>query len=170
MAYPLAPFSKRRIRRKKMDDAFIQSLQITQGREERCSSLPWVCFSFFMLLFSSTKFFLRTEDFPPQKKILRGKMAHRRDKFFYVEQVPVWETAACPMGQKRYSFGRQVPVRYGASGRPKNVQSLSADTQIPDRTWRQYLHPESPSAPADRTGPTGAEPYRSTSGSHSRKN
>lgn len=34
-----------------MDDAFIQSLQITQGREERCSSLPWVCFSFFMLLF-----------------------------------------------------------------------------------------------------------------------
>ena len=32
-----------------MDDAFIQSLQITQGREERCSSLPWVCFSFFML-------------------------------------------------------------------------------------------------------------------------
>ena len=76
-----------------MDDAFIQSLQITQGREERCSSLPWVCFSFFMLLF-----------------LFRGKMAHRRAKFFYVEQVPVWETAACPMGQKRYSFGRQVPV------------------------------------------------------------
>ena len=36
-----------------MDDAFIQSLQITQGREERCSSLLWVCFSFFMLLFRS---------------------------------------------------------------------------------------------------------------------
>ena len=85
-----------------MDDAFIQSLQITQGREER--------FSFFMLLFLFHEIFLPTEDFPPQKKILRGKMAHRRAKFFYVEQVPVWETAACPMGQKRYSFGRQVPV------------------------------------------------------------
>ena len=93
-----------------MDDAFIQSLQITQGREERCSSLPWVCFSFFMLLFLFHEIFLPTEDFPPQKKILRGKMAHRRAKFFYVEQVPVWETAACPMGQKRYSFGRQIPV------------------------------------------------------------
>lgn len=163
-------FLQRRIRRKKMDDAFIQSLQITQGREERCSSLPWVCFSFFMLLFLFHEIFLPTEDFPPQKKILRGKMAHRRAKFFYVEQVPVWETAACPMGQKRYSFGRQVSVRYGASGRPKNVQSLSADTQIPDRTWRRYPRPGSPSAPADRTDPTGAEPYRSTSGSHSRKN
>ena len=92
-----------------MDDAFIQSLQITQGREERCSSLPWVCFSFFMLLFLFHEIFLPTEDFPPQKKS-SVKMAHRRAKFFYVEQVPVWETAACPMGQKRYSFGRQVPV------------------------------------------------------------
>lgn len=93
-----------------MDDAFIQSLQITQGREERCSSLPWVCFSFFMLLFLFHEIFLPTEDLPPQEKILRGKLAHRRDKFFYVEQVPVWETAACPMGQKRYVFARQVPV------------------------------------------------------------
>lgn len=93
-----------------MDDAFIRSLQITQGREERCSSLPWVCFSFLCCFFSSTKFFLPTEDLPPRKKILRGKMAHLRDKSFYVEQVPVWETAACPMGQKRYFFGRQVPV------------------------------------------------------------
>lgn len=170
MAYPLAPFSKRRIRRKKMDDAFIQSLQITQGRRSAAPPSLGFAFRFLCCFFSSTKFFLRTEDFPPQKKTLRGKMAHRRDKFFYVEQVPVWETAACPMGQKRYSFGRQVPVRYGASGRPKNVQSLSADTQIPDRTWRQYPRPGSPSAPVDRTGPTGAEPYRSTSGSHSRKN
>ena len=163
-------FLQRRIRRKKMDDAFIQSLQITQGREERCSSLPWVCFSFFMLLFLFHEIFSPNGGSSTAEKILRGKMAHRRDKSFYVEQIPVWETAACPMGQKRYVFGRQVPVRYGASGRPKNVQALSADTQIPDRTWRRYPRPGSPSAPADRTDPTGAEPYRSTSGSHSRKN
>lgn len=170
MAYPLAPFSKRRIRRKKMDDAFIQSLQITQGREERCSSLPWVCFSFFMLLFLFHEIFLPTEDFPPQKKILRGKMAHRRAKFFYVEQVPVWETAACPWDKNGIPSDVRSRSDSGASGRPKNVQSLSADTQIPDRTWRQYPRPGSPSAPADRTDPTGAEPYRSTSGSHSRRN
>ena len=78
-----------------MDDAFIQSLQITQGREERCSSLPWVCFSFFMLLFLFHEIFSPNGGSSTAEKILRGKMAHRRDKFFYVEQVPVWETAAC---------------------------------------------------------------------------
>ena len=93
-----------------MDDAFIRSLQITQGREERCSSLPWVCFSFFMLLFLFHEIFSPNGGSSTAEKILRGKMAHRRAKFFYVEQVPVWETAACPMGQKRYSFARQVPV------------------------------------------------------------
>lgn len=93
-----------------MDDAFIQSLQITQGREERCSSLPWVIFSFFMPLFLFHEIFSPNGGSSTAEKILRGKMAHRRDKSFYVEQIPVWETAACPMGQKRYSFGRQVPV------------------------------------------------------------
>lgn len=93
-----------------MDDAFIQSLQITQGREEQRSSLPWVCFSFFMLFFLFHEIFSPNGEFSTAEKILRGKMAHRRDKSFYVEQIPVWETAACPMGQKRYSFGRQIPV------------------------------------------------------------
>lgn len=33
-------FLQRRIRRKKMDDAFIKKSQINQGREERYSSRP----------------------------------------------------------------------------------------------------------------------------------
>ena len=92
-----------------MDDAFIQSLQVTKGGRSAAPPSPGFAFRF-MLLFLFHEIFLPTEDFPPQKKILRGKMAHRRDKFFYVEQVPVWKTAACPMGQKRYVFARQVPV------------------------------------------------------------
>lgn len=93
-----------------MDDAFIQSLQITQGREERCSSLPWVCFSFFMLLFLFHEIFSPNGGFSTAEKNPPWENGSPAGQIFYVEQVPVWETAACPMGQKRYSFGRQVPV------------------------------------------------------------
>ena len=98
-----------------MDDAFIQSLQITQGREERCSSLPWVCFSFFMLLFLFHEIFSPNGGFSTAEKIFRGKTVHRRDKFFYVEQIPAWETASPGLGDGGVSHGTKT-VCFRTSG------------------------------------------------------
>lgn len=89
---------------------FIQSLQIIPGREERCSSLPWVCFSFFSRFFSSTKFFLPTEDRPPQKKFSVGK----------------WLTGGTNLSMWNKSrFGRRRRVPWDKNGIPSDVRSRS---------------------------------------------
>ena len=93
-----------------MDDAFIQSLQITQGREEQRSSLPWVCFSFFMLLFLFHEIFLRTEDFPPQKKSSVGKWLTGGTNF------SMWNKSR---------FGRRRRVPWDKNGIPSDVSSRS---------------------------------------------
>jgi len=117
-------FLQRRIRRKKMDDAFIQSLQITQGREERCSSLPWVCFSFFMLLFLFHEVFSPNGGFPT------------------AEKNPPWENGS-PAGQ---IFLCGTNPGLGDGGVSHGTKTVFLRTSAPGPIWGEWTSKKCPSS------------------------
>ena len=93
-----------------MDDAFIQSLQITQGREEQRSSLPWVCFSFFMLLFLFHEIFSPNGGSSTAEKSSVGKWLTGGTNF------STWNKSR---------FGRRQRVPWDKNGIPSDVRSQS---------------------------------------------
>ena len=70
-----------------MDDAFIKKSQITQGREEQRSSLPWVCFSFLCCFFLPRNFFSERRIFHRRKKSSVGQALGIREGFVMLPEV-----------------------------------------------------------------------------------